>query len=192
MQHFFTDFEALDRFTLSLDSHPASSPCPHCSKSDPLISHGVIYKQRSRHEREAVGKRVLCSNRYQKGGCGRTFPLYVADALPGRHYGAAHLFAFLSALFLGMAVESAYRRVTGRNDARHGWRWLHRLAGKLIEFRFVQHSGFPAARTDPILTPVRTQTRRLRLLLPTLRSVLARYPTDPCAGYQLDHQTAFL
>jgi hypothetical protein len=61
--------------------------------------------------------------------------LYVARVLPRRRYSAAHLFAFLSALLLGMAVESAYRRATDQNDARHGWRWLHGLERKLIEFR---------------------------------------------------------
>lgn len=181
------DFGTLDRFTLSFDSQPEPPRCPHCSKSDQLVSHGAIYKQRSSHEREAVGKRVLCSNRYQHSGCGRTFPLYVANVLPRRRYSAAHLFVFLSALLLGMAVESAYRRATGQNDARHGWRWLHRLEHKLIDFR-----RFLAVRVEPGLTTVCRRVRRLRLLLPTLRSLLARYPACPCASYQIDSQNAFL
>ncbi len=140
------DFGALDRFTLSFDSQPEPPRCPHCSKSDQLVSLGAIYKQRSSHEREAVGKRVLC-NRYQHSGCGQTFPLYVASVLPRRRYSAAHLFAFLSALLLGMAVESAYWRATGQNDARHGWRCLHRLEHKLIDFR--QQGGFSVIVGEP-------------------------------------------
>lgn len=187
MQRFFPDFESLDRFTLSLDCHPDTLQCPHCSSRAQLVSHGVVYKQRSIHQREAVGKRVLCSNRYQHAGCGRTIQFYVADVLPGLCYGTAHLWLFLSMLLRNRSVECAYQEATGRQEARHAWRWLRRLDHKLGDFRCCL-----SVRTDKASARFQARVRRLRLLLPTLTRLFSHFRPCPCAGYQLDQQIAFI
>jgi len=187
MQRFFPDFESLDRFTLSLDCLDQTLPCPHCSNRGNLVSHGVIYRQRSMHEREAVGKRVLCSNRYQHTGCGRTVQLSVAGVLPRRRYGAAQLFVFVSALLMHASVVSAYRAATGQSACRHAWRWLTKLTRHLTDYRCLLGTR---AETDAAAFAHRC--RRLRLLLPTLKQLFARLRACPCSSYQLASQAAFV
>lgn len=187
MQRFFPDFESLERFTLSLDSLDQRQQCPHCSKSNQLISHGVIYRQRSMHEREAVGKRVFCSNRHQHTGCGRTVQLTVADVLPGLRYGAAHLFVFVSSLLMNLSVTAAYRAATGQSAARNAWRWLDKLVRHLSDYRCLLN-----VQTEPITTEFRHRCRRLRLLLPTFKQLFSRLADGSCSGFQLASQAAFL
>lgn len=187
MQRFFSDFESLERFTLSIDCLDQRLQCPHCSKSNHLISHGVLYRQRSMHEREAVGKRVFCSNRYQHTGCGRTVQLTVAGVLPKLRYGAAHLFVFVSSLLMNLSVTAAYRAATGQLAARNAWRWLEKLVRHLGDYR-----GLLNVQTEPIITEFRHRCRRLRLLLPTLKPLFSRRSECACAGIQLASQSAFI
>ena len=187
MQRFFKDFESLNRFTLSLDCQADPLTCPHCMNPQQLVSHGVIYKQRSMHQREAVGKRVFCSNRYGHSGCGRTVQLYVAQAVPARRSGAAVLFAFLSLLLRDMTVVDAYRQATGQEAARQAWRWLTKLFRNLTDFR-----GLLNPRPTPLASGFSARCRRLRLLLPTVKQWFATLPHCPCAHYQLRQQRALM
>jgi hypothetical protein len=187
MKQYFDDIEALDRYTLELDRYPNQRPCCHCTKNDQLVSHGYVYKQRSRSLREAVGKRILCSNRYGRSGCGRTFRLYLATEIPSLQYGAAQLFVFLSALLANLSVVAAYQQATGQNEARNAWRWLHRLDRRLLDYR-----RFLQTRLDGMSTSFTARTRRLQILLPTIRQLYAKLPGCPCAHYQRLTQSRFI
>ena len=187
MQRFFDDFVSLDRFTLSLDSLGESLQCPHCLKSNHLISHGIVYKQFAIHKREAVGKRVFCSNRHQRSGCGRTVQLYLKKVFPSLQYGASQLFVFLSLLLLKTSVKVAYQTATDQNDSRQAWRWLNKLNLKLTDFRCaLELSG---KTSDCEFTH---KGRRLRLLLSTLKNLFSKLTDCPCSNYQLIYQQAFI
>lgn len=187
MRRFFQDFESIDSFTLSLDYHQDKVECPHCLKNDQFVSHGIIYKQRSIAVREAVGKRIFCSNRYGRKGCGRTLQLYMAQAIPAMQYGAAHLFVFLSSLLVNLTVDAAYRQATGQSTSRHAWRWLTKLAHRLSDFRSLLN-----ARLDTLATGFNERCRRLKLLLPTVKRLFSILPHCPCAHYQLGCQHALI
>jgi len=75
MQRFFADLKTLHIFTLSLDFHQDELTCQHCAKNDQFVSHGFVYKQRSIEIKEPVAKRIFCSNRHQRSGCGRSFQI---------------------------------------------------------------------------------------------------------------------
>lgn len=185
MQIFFNTIASLDRFSLSLDSRPQRSECKHCHQRCAWTSHGFVYKQRTIAEREPVGKRVLCSNRHGKKGCGRTVQLYLTTEIPGRHYGASALFLFLSALLAGSSVSDAYHKVVGDRADRQGWRWLTQLMACLSDFRrrlslTTDHVGAFAHRC-----------RRLQILLPTVQAMLPNVSQCPCAAYQMQTQTGF-
>jgi hypothetical protein len=45
MQGFFLDFDSLDQFMLPLQALGDWVKCPHCSKTQPLVSHGKVYRQ---------------------------------------------------------------------------------------------------------------------------------------------------
>lgn len=158
MQRFFTDFNALNRFTLSLDYHQDSLQCPHCSKRRQLVSHGIIYKQHSIHERASIGKRILCSNRYGRSGCGRTVQLYVAQAIPSLRYSSAHLFIFLSSLLMNASVATAYQKATAQSTARNAWRWLGRVERNLMDFR-----SFLNRRSQAVVSRFCARSRRKKI-----------------------------
>jgi hypothetical protein len=187
MQYFFLDFDSLERFTLSLKALGDQVRCPHCSKTQPLVSHGKVYRQNASGHPVVAGKRLLCSNRHQHTGCGRTIRLYLAQVIPAMRYGTSEVFRFVSALLLGAAVDEAYHSATGQPDARQGWRWLKGLGLNLGTFR----CWLAKAGVEPTTWTLR-RSRRLRLLLPALSALFALLPVCPCAQFQYQQQAALL
>jgi hypothetical protein len=135
MQRFFDIFSSIDLFTLSLDHHQDKIQCDHCLKNNQFISHGIIYKQSSMTERKPSGKRIICSNRYGRSGCGRTTQLYVSNRIPRLHYEASVVFVFISHLLAKVCVTQVYQQATGQFEARNAWRWLTKLMLQLSAYR---------------------------------------------------------
>jgi len=186
MKRFYPDFNAINVFTLSLDFHQNDLECAHCFKNDQFVSHGVIYKQRSGTLAEKVGKRIFCSNRYGRTGCGRTFQLYVANEIPTFRYGASHLFIFITALMASLNIDEAYHQATGQTETRNAWRWLSKLMSQLSEYRSILKS-----LTNHHLHLIISLSPVLKHLLPTL-SRLFSSNKNGCFDYQLSQQRAFL
>ena len=187
MKRFFKSYESISHFTRSLDCHQDQLECSFCSKHDQFVSHGIIYKQHTMKPKEPVGKRIFCSNRYGRSGCGRTFQLYVSSEIPNLHYGAVHLVAFISALVSHSSVSEAYYQTTGTYEYRNAWRWLNKLTRKLSEFR-----RFLQFKTTTLSSMFSDRCRSLQLLLPSLFDTFSLFPTCPCSGYQLQRQSVFI
>ena len=85
------------------------SPCPHCgclgslnrhSRSlgnDPHAADGQTFR----------GQRVFCSNRGQRGGCGRTFAFFLAEVLPRHTWTALLVWRWLVKLLAGLSLKAA-------------------------------------------------------------------------------------
>ena len=185
MKRFYPDFNAIDAFTLSLDYHQNELECAHCLKHDQFVSHGIIYKQRSSALSEKVGKRIFCSNRHGRTGCGRTFQLYVANQIPSFRYGAAHLFIFILALIAKQPVDDAYFQATGQSESRHAWRWLKKLMLKLSQYR-----SFLKVRNKHDFNHFRSRSNYLKHLLPTLARIFT-VTCNGCSIYQMKQQHPF-
>lgn len=186
MKRFYPDFDSIHAFTQSLDYHQSELECAHCFKRDQFVSHGIIYKQRSSVLAEKVGKRLFCSNRYGRSGCGRTFQLYVAAEVPACRYGTAHLFVFITALLAKVNVQEAYHQATGQPEPRHAWRWLKRLMFKLCDYR-----RFLKYRKDNLVYVFHSSSHYLQHLLPTLARIFSPM-INCCRAYQLNQQQPFL
>ena len=156
----------MDQASFSLDSLPSSdSTCPYCGKTHQSVSHGYIYKQISIDHREVVGKRILCSRRHGRNGCGRTRQWYLADIVPQRQYRLSVFVAFICALLGGDAVEPAYLNAIGSNaQPRHAWRWLQSFQKQLPYWR--SHSS-----PDSEVSAFTQRTAKLSILLPTLKAL---------------------
>ena len=50
---------------------------------------------------------MFCSDRGQRGGCGKTFPLFFAGVLPRHTFNATLLWALLLKLLAGSTIKSA-------------------------------------------------------------------------------------
>ena len=185
MQIYYPSLRAIEQRTMQLDT----ARCPHCGRSHQLVSHGFIRKKQARAEQQAVGKRVLCSNRYHRTGCGRTMQLYLDATVRYLHRAGSAVVAFVLSLMAGMSIQAAYRDATGTAAPRHAYRWLHRLAAQSSAYRSVPHrpplreSGAGAAANRPA---------RLGALMSTFSALLQALGQRPCSAYQLRLQPTFL
>jgi hypothetical protein len=184
MQTFFSSMSSLELFTHSLDISNIDNACKHCSKNDQWVSHGVVRKVRRGRVVATVGKRVFCSNRDNKQGCGRTKQLYLSSTIPYMHRSALQVTLFLTQLIAGCAVEDAYCEAVGNREARQAWRWLNRLTGKIGAFR---RRVKPSFLLPTRLLPLRS--RRLMLLLEPLQHLLKQ---DDLSQYQAEHQEVLI
>ncbi len=59
------------------------TPCPHCKVIGALIRHGFLYgfDECSPRRRTLRARRIFCSNRNARRGCGHTFSVWLADKI---------------------------------------------------------------------------------------------------------------
>ena len=186
MQKFFNDINAIEQFTSTLKSDP-SLQCLHCSKHEHFISHGFVYKQYSITHREAVGKRIVCCNRYGHQGCGRTYQLDIVNKLPKRHYSTWVLFVFISLMSLGRSVCNAYTQATKQTQTRHAWRWLKKLKANMMHYRGYLKVPIPIGSSDKL-----KKFKHHQCLLSTLTAMILAVDGCPCAAFQCKQQMAFI
>jgi hypothetical protein len=190
MNLFFDSLDALQQYTSSLDHHDLLCTC--CSARRQFVSHGFVYKQRSSSLRDTVGKRIFCSNRSGRTGCGRTVQLYLSTEVPRLHYNASHLFVFITTLFANLSVAAAYCKAVGHSESRHAWRWFKKCFQQLIQYRrYLHRDNLQNFLLDP------SQSRSRQLLLPTLHALFSLTQTsllshsNSIAHFQHQHQIAF-
>lgn len=187
MQFFFNNMASLHQFTLDLDTHVGTLSCHQCAQNNQFTSHGFVYKKQHNGDKIAVGKRILCSARYGKTGCGATRRLYLAEVIPSLAYTSMHISCFLIALIQGESIQAAYQSATKTIDPRNAYRWLRKLQDKLTDFRILLK-----ARIDTQIDQLTFRTRQLQLLLPTLQRLFLDLQTTVCSSFQMRYQTSFI
>lgn len=186
MKLFFEDLATLHQFSISLDLYPDQTHCNHYSQKNQLVSHGFVYKKQTTSEIKQVGKRLLCSNRYGKLGCGRTIRLYLSSEIPMLQYSSFNLCIFISSLISKLTIQKAYEIATGSEDPRNSYRWLRKLWNCLVEYRQLLRSR--SLKSNP---ESHYRTSRFKNLLPSLESLFSKLGEIPCSQYQLDTQSKF-
>ena len=133
-----------------------------------------------------AGKRIFCSNRHPRHGCGRTIRLYMDTVIPAMKYLTSRVTQFLASLCQGQSIQQAYESATRTEQGRHAYRWLNKLDQKLADYRCVFH--------QPKLAPEAFQSRcpRLRRLLTTTQALISLWPDNVCQGFQLAQQKRFI
>src|SRR6516165_9563964 len=73
------------------------TPCPHCRVVGALIRHGFLYgfDETNPRRRTLRARRIFCSNRNARRGCGRTFSVWAADKIRRLGLTTAGLWRFL-------------------------------------------------------------------------------------------------
>lgn len=88
--------------------------CPHCELSGFLILHGYLYGYCEQDDSLIQrGRRIYCSNRNNKNGCGRTFCIRPASVLPKLRISAQSLWRFLDNVKNGFCLTCAFRAAKG-------------------------------------------------------------------------------
>jgi hypothetical protein len=83
------------------------------------------------------GQRVWCSDRGQRGGCGRSFSVFPAEVLPGGTVRAPALWAFLERLLAGCSIKAAFESLGLAFALETFCHLLQRLRGQLARLRSV-------------------------------------------------------
>lgn len=133
MPTFFSSLSELDQRSRQLDA--LAVVCPHCLCSGNLIGHGRVFRKAHGGISVCVGKRIRCSARYGRNGCGRTIRLYLAHRIPSLQHGADAVQAFVLSLLAGVRVDISYQNATSALSPRNAWRWMNRLRRRLPEWR---------------------------------------------------------
>jgi transposase-like protein len=186
MQRYYPTLDAISQQTRQLDD----VPCLHCRKSKHLVSHGFIYKKQAvATAPKPVGKRVLCSQRYGRSGCGRTIQLYLASVIRYLHYDGRAVVCFVLALMTGMTIAKAYQQATSTADPCNAYRWLKKLLMRLSDYRSLSHGvAFKDIERDHNdVTPLRRC-----LLFSTFDRLLQRFAEPLCATFQHTLQVSLL
>jgi hypothetical protein len=186
MNRFFPDLNTLNQFTASLDHNIAA--CKHCHSVGQFVSHGFCYRQQSSQEQIIKGKRILCSSRGHRDGCGRTFQLYLSSHLPRLHYACDTLLLFILALLDQRSIAYAYCHATLQSDSRNAYRWLQRLQRHLPLYRSTllqSHAPQSSEHKQPF--PLRR-----RCLFSSLHDLYRCLLAPMCHCFQLKTQHSFI
>ena len=92
-RRFFRD----EREWLARGEQLKQMPCPHCKVVGALNQHGCLYgfDETSPKRKTIRARRVFCSNRQARPGCGRTFSVWCADKIRRLSLTAGALWRFL-------------------------------------------------------------------------------------------------
>jgi hypothetical protein len=181
MQRFFLSLCELAHFSHSFARLSSQQACSSCHQHQYWVPHGFVYKQISSKKRLVVGKRLFCSHRHGRNGCGRTRQLYLAQTIPRRHYPLSTLVRFILLLLTRLSVTQAYQQATGKSvEARQAYRWLTALYQQIGSFRALLEKKHRDQQTPPLFA-----SHRLGVLLPTLRLLLQPEPLAVQYRFQL-------
>jgi hypothetical protein len=103
------------------------------------------------------GQRVFCSNRGQRGGCGKTFSIFLAEVLPRHSCTAVLLRQLLIKLLAGSSVKSAAESLGLPLALESIYHLLARLRRRLDALRCSlcgRQGPPPSSQKDPLLQTV--------------------------------------
>ena len=160
--------------------------CPHCGRVGCLNLHDVVYGYGEGPGRGRVvrGRRVFCSNRGRRRGCGRTVSILKVHHLRGFIITAVALWRFFAAVAAGVSKRTAFEHLETGLHASNGWRLYRRLARAQSRIRslLLRHMSVPEPprSRDPVLA--------------TLMHLSACFPNASCPilSFQRHFQTSFL
>ena len=162
------------------------TPCPHCKVVGALIQHGFLYGFDESNPRPAVrARRIFCSNRNARRGCGRTFSVWIADKIRRLSLTTGALWRFLQQAATGSivaAIRAADRHLSDRTWQRI-WQRFHQGQSKIRTALF--------GRCPPPELPARPAHRPVAQVLAHLQ---AAFPDAHCpiATFQQTMQTFFV
>ena len=76
-------FYRSDQEWIAIVERIKQTPCPHCKTVGMLIRHGALHGYDDSNPQRITlrARRIFCSNRHRRRGCGRTFSIWLADKI---------------------------------------------------------------------------------------------------------------
>lgn len=101
----FVDETEFESFVFALKS----TPCPGCRKIGTLNRHGFLRRATPKKQSDTIkARRIFCSNRFNRNGCGKTFSVYLSMCFKSLQITAKSAWLFLLSILEGMSIEKAY------------------------------------------------------------------------------------
>ena len=162
-------------------------PCPHCRAVGTLIRHGYLrgFDDSNPRHKTLRARRVFCSNRNARAGCGRTFSVWYADKIRRLSLTAGCLWRFLLHAAAG-SIRAAIRAANCHLSDRTMQRIWQRFAAAQTKIRTALLPRCP----PPQLPAVPAH----RPAAQTLAHVEAAFPDADCpiAAFQHTLRTFFV
>lgn len=159
--------------------------CPRCGQNETLNRHSFLRGNDPAQVsgQSDRGQRVFCSNRGQRGGCGKTFSLVLAEVLPRHTLTASLVWRWLVAVLAGLSLKAAAEKVRLPFALETIYRLRRRLRRGLdqVRTRLCREQSPPVStHTDP--------------LMQTVEHLQAVFPDSACplVAFQLHFQRPFL
>jgi hypothetical protein len=164
------------------------TPCPHCRAIGTLIRHGSLhgFDDQTPPRKVLRARRVFCSNRHRRPGCGRTVSVFLAETIRRSSLSARTLLAFLRhavAKGIAGATRAVKTPLSGRTWQRV-WRRFD-LAQSRLRTALRGRGPPPEGPFPPLRRPAAAHV---------LAHLDALFPHDesPIAAYQQATQSGFL
>jgi hypothetical protein len=160
------------------------TPCPHCRVVGALNRHGVLcgYDESSPRRKTLRARRVFCSNRNARPGCGHTFSVWLADKIRRLSLTTAALGAFLQCAVAG-GIRPAIRAADGSLSERTWWRVWKRFRLGQSTIRTALSSRCPPPELPAEHRPAAHALAHLQAAFPD---------ADPIAAFQHRLRTFFV
>ena len=153
--------------------------CPHCRRSGTLIGHGFLSGYEEQGQAIAQrGRRIFCSDRYRRQGCGRTFSVLASTALAGFVVRTLTVFRFVEHVLAGLTRNAAWQAAAlGAFSLSSGYRLWRRLqhAQSALRSRLCRQCAPPAC---PHSEPLAALLAHLRAVLPSAACLFTAFQAD--------------
>lgn len=155
-------------------------PCPHCQTVGTLNRHGSLHGFDDDNPRRKTlrARRIFCSNRGRRAGCGRTFCIWIAGKIRRSSLTTATLWAFLQHAVAG-SVAAAMRSAAGQRSGRSWQRIWQRFDRAQSRIR----TALVCRGPPPELPPGSVRRPDIAQVLAHLQSVFP-HADGPLAAYQ--------
>jgi hypothetical protein len=167
------------------------TPCPHCKVVGSLNRHGCLrgFDEASPRRKTVRARRVFCSNRNKRGGCGRTFSVWCADKIRRLSLTAAALGRFLQCAVVN-GILGASRADDSRLSVRAWQRVWKRFGRAQSNIRTALCGRCPPPEWPPKLAAIPARQPAAQVLA----HLQAAFPgTDcPIAAFQHSMRTFFV
>ena len=178
---FVRDFEALAQYLLLLKQ----LGCPRCGAVESLNRHSKLFGNDPDKAGSCVlrGQRVWCCPRSQRGGCGFTFCVFIAQVLPRHTLTAGWIWQWLLRMLTGSSLKAAVENLRPPFALETLYRLRRKLRQRIESLRALlcrEQAPPSSAQSDPWLQTVEHLQQIFSLA------------ECPAAQFQLHFQLPFL
>jgi hypothetical protein len=163
------------------------TPCPHCKVVGTLIRHGFLcgYDESNPQHKTVRARRIFCSNRYARRGCGRTFSIWIADKIRRLSLTTGGLWRFLQRAVAGsiLAAIRAFNCHLSDRTLQRIWKRFNQGQSK-IRTALSARCPPPELSADPSQRPAAHVLAHLQAAFP--------HAHCPIAAFQHSLQTFFV